>query len=242
MRIIDMTIRGAALLAAALACSSCGLESYEYLYAPAEFSSGTTLIIKHNTTNKDSGSFLGYQFYYKIYCNNDSSTVPSAAGTDSATIEANWSTIYPDVIVKRMTDAGYVTMVSSRDYSNPSVIFPKTEPLLRIETGELAKSITATLDLKSGEWYKTVDSTVTETYYLRRRAKSGTSSEYIGFSDLEYSSDDCDPSSASGTKFWIRVYAVAYGFSSDWSPFFSTPIIATSSNFNYETVYLGSAD
>ena len=238
-----MTIKGAALLAAALACSSCGLESYRNLFAPIELgSSGTTLIVKHNTSNKDSSDFLGYQFYYKIYCNNDSSTIPAAASTDAATIESNWTDIYPDVVVKRMTDAGYVTMVSSDDHTSSVVTLAKTEPFLRLDSTELAKAVTATLDLHSGEWYKTVDSVVTETFYLRRRAKSGTASGYLSFSDLEYSSEDCDSSSTTGTRFWLRVYAVAYGIGTDWSPFFSTPTRATSSSFGYDTLYLGTAE
>lgn len=231
---------GAAVLAAALCLASCGIEDYEYLYSPYEYSSGKTLIIKHNTQNQSSSSFLGYQLYYKIYLGDSTSTPPTAATTDAATIEANWSDIYPDVIMKRITDAGYVTMVSSNDLSS-SVVTSATEkadPFLAISSTELTKTVLATLDLASdsGTWKKNVDGVDTE-YYLRRRATSSSSDEYLSFTDYEYSTKDCD-TTTSGTVYWLRAYAVAYGFSSDWTPFYSTPTRATSSTFSYDTLCL----
>jgi len=219
--------------------ASCGIEDYEYLYPPSEYSSGTTILIKHNTQNKESSSFLGYQFYYKIYQGDSSSTPPTTASTDGATIEANWSTIYPDVIVKRMTDAGYVKMVSSKDLSSSTVTSLKADPLFNIGSTELAKTVVASLDLSSGIWSKTVDNGTPESYYLRRQATSATS-EHLSFTDLEYSSTDCDTTNPSGSKFWIRIYAVAYGVNSDWTPVYGTPIRATTNNStSYDTLYLG---
>lgn len=222
----------------ALVLASCGIEEYDYLYPPTELSSGTTIIIKHNTQNLDVSSFLGYQFYYKIYLGDSSSTPPTAANTDAATIESNWTTVYPDVVLKRMTDAGYVKMASSKDLSSPVVTTLKADPFLDIGSGDLAKSVAATLYLGTGTWDKTIDNSITDSYYLRRQATSA-SSEHLSFTDLEYSSTDCDPGDPSGSCFWIRIYAVAYGVDTDWTPLYSAPVRATSSGYSYDTLYLG---
>jgi len=227
-----------AAVAAVLILASCGIEDYVYLYPPSEYSSGTTIIVKHNTQNKEASAFLGYQFYYKIYLNDSSSTPPAAATADAATIEANWTTVYPDVVVKRITDAGYVKMASSKDLDSATVTTLKADPFFDLSSSELSKSVAATLYLNTGTWSKAVDNVTTSTYYLRRQATSSTS-EHLSFTDLEYSSTDCDTTSPSGSKFWIRIYAVAYGVNADWTPLYGTPIRATSSTFSYDTLYLG---
>jgi hypothetical protein len=227
-----------AALAAVLVLASCGIEDYDYLYPPTELSSGTTIIIKHNIQNMEANAFLGYQFYYKIYQGDSASTPPTAANTDAATIESNWTSVYPDVVVKRMTDAGYVKMASSKDLSSSVVTTLKADPFFDISSGELAKSVTATLYLGTGTWDKTVDNSTTNTYYLRRQATSA-SSEHLSFTDLEYSSTDCDSTNPSGSRFWIRIYAVAYGVNSNWTPLYGTPVRATSSGYSYDTLYLG---
>lgn len=232
--------RTAALVAVlALVLASCGIEEYDYLYPPTELSSGTTIIIKHNTQNQEVSSFLGYQFYYKIYLGDSSSTPPTAANTDAATIESNWTTVYPDVVLKRMTDAGYVKMASSVDTTDGSSTVVKTtksDPFLDVSLLEATESVMATLDLNSGIWTKLVNS-ASESYYLRRQATS-SSSEHLSFTDLEYSSTDCDPGNPSGSYFWIRIYAVAYGVDTDWTPLYSAPIRATSSGYSYDTLKL----
>lgn len=229
----------AAVLAAALVLVSCGIEDYEYLFPPSEYSSGTTIIIKHNTQNQDASAFLGYQFYYKIYLGDSENTPPTSASNDAAAIESNWTTVYPDVVVKRMTDAGYVKMASSKDLSSPTVTTIKADPFFDISSSELADSVTATLYLGTGTWNKAVDNSTTATYYLRRQATVPATSEHLRFTDFEYSSEDCDPTSPSGSKFWIRIYAVAYGFDTDWTPLYGTPVRATSSGYSYDTLYLG---
>ena len=228
-----------AALAAVLVLASCGIEEYEYLYPPSEYSSGTTIIIKHNTQNQEASSFLGYQFYYKIYQNDSESTPPTAASTDAATIEANWTTVYPDVVVKRLTDVGYVKMASSKDLSSPTVTTLKSDPFFDVSSGELAESVTATLYLNTGTWSKAVNNATTDTYYLRRQATASSTSEHLSFTDLEYSSADCDAANPSGSRFWIRIYAVAYEVDTDWTPLYGTPVRATSSGYSYDTLYLG---
>jgi len=229
----------AVALATAFMLVSCGIEDYEYLYPPTELSSGTTIIIRHNTQNKDSSAFLGYELYYKIYLGDSSSDPPAVAGTDASTIEASWSTVYPDVVVKRITDAGYVKMASSKDLSSATVTTLKGDPFFDISSGELPKAVDATLNLigEAGTWNKTVDNSVSSTYYLRRQATSSTS-EHLLFTDYEYSKIDCDPSNTSGSKYWIRIYAVAFGFNSDWSYLYGTPILATSSTYSYDSICL----
>ena len=208
----------AAILVAAMGLSSCGLEDYEYLYPPSEESSGTTLAVVHNVNN-DSLNFLGYQVYYRIYCGTSGTVPPTAATTDAATIEASWSDVYPDVVIKRIKDAGYAAMISADNYTNASVGVSdlKPDPLIDVDSTEAALKVIGTIFLSSeGKWTKSVAGSITATYFMRRNTLDSATSCYRAFDDLEYSSDDC---TGTGSYYWIRAYAFAYGLDNDLQPF-----------------------
>jgi hypothetical protein len=206
------------ILGAAALVMACGFQDYVYLYPPTESSSGTLLALTHNTNNV-SAYFRGYEVYYRIYLTSDTIS-PSAASSDASKIEASWSDVYPDQVIKRIKDAGYVSMVAS--LTSP-VMSPKAAPLVTVASADVAKLVQASLDLASGEMKVTVPGSpdVVTTYHVRRNVVAPDSS-YREFTDFTPGSD-CD--SSSGSYYWIRAYAFAYGFDGSLAPIYSTPTV-----------------
>jgi hypothetical protein len=198
----------------------CGLQDYEYLYPPSESSTGTLIAFTHNTANSTS-DFRGYEVYYKIYLTSDT-TSPPAAASDAAKIEASWSTVYPDQVIKRIKDAGYVGIAAS---SSTPVTSLKTPPLVTIANADVSKLVQASINLLPGTMTVTVPGlpdTVTS-YYVARKALEADGKTYRSFSDFTASSTDCD--TTSGSHFWIRAYAFGYGLDSNFAEFFGLPCV-----------------
>jgi hypothetical protein len=226
-------IENLALALVLLSLSACGVDTYVYLEAPIEASSSkssTTRILIHNTNNS-STSFLGYEVYYKIYCGgSDSSTPPASLDAEVTTLDANWSTAYPDSIISNLKNKGYRTMVGVKDGVTVSLLLP-------IDAADTGLAIQAELDLLGGtvRLIRPSSQAVISSLSLYRNATSSTStsSNYLEFSDPTIG-DDCDTKSGS-TSFWIRAYAVAFGLSDSLAEIRSVPVVLA------DHVYLESA-
>lgn len=207
-------------LGAALLLGACGLETYLYLEAPGNYSSGTTLVFQHSTANTDA-NFLGYEVYYRLYPGKDSSTVPSQATTDISAISAKISAASgADQVIALLKTKGFARM-SNQTASLPvtSSGNPPFAPIPSSLTG--TAGVRCTIDLGTSLAVITAPSTPDVSYYCARSVLSSDSSHYLPFSNATYDSADCDSSNAGDSAYvasglMTHPYLVAYALAYDY--------------------------
>lgn len=214
---------GIALLAA-LALSSCGLESSTYYYTPSFTFSGTSgpIVLQHNTANTDS-SFLGYEVYYRVYYNDSNGDGYDAADADyvmiSSTVQ-NTDVYTPTTALNKLKAQGFVRLLSDTDYET----YFHT-------TSSSSTKFTIQLDNSVRNWYFTdsSDSTSTQTAIYRN-----TGSSDVSFNTTYTSGDDDYDSSTtigSGKEIYIVMFAVAYGFDlSSSGAIYSLPVVCSNTS------------
>jgi hypothetical protein len=211
------------VLFAALAVSSCGLESSTYYYTPSFTFSGTSgpIVLQHNTANTDS-SFLGYEVYYRVYYNDAAGNGYEAADADyvmiSSTVQ-NTDVYTPTTALNKLKAQGFVRLLSDTDYET----YFHT-------TSSSSTKFTIQLDNSVRDWYF-IDSSdsSTQTAIYRNTGSTG-----VSFNTTYTSGDDDYDSSTtigSGKEIYIVMFAVAYGFDlSSSGAIYSLPVVCSNTS------------
>lgn len=218
---------GAALFLA-VALSSCGLETVEYLAPPGTSPSSiptdfslqgdyTQLLLDHDSATYSGTHFEGYEIYYKIY----------ASGVNtSSNLAQDKGRLDTSPTRDRLVSLGYQRLNGAPDHSTP-------EPLIA-----LGSAGGAVVVLKFADFFKslsaavveptvTVGGTVAATTY-RTVTTSGGAVVYPSFSDLMAPGtltrqSDMDTNPITSSTFEIDVFLVAYSFTPE-KTIYSQPV------------------
>lgn len=214
-------IRFAILIAAiALLTSSCGIDTFVYLYPVNQLlnsPSETDMVnnfFNFKTSDEDNNSsdyFKGYEIYYRIY--NDKATRGSDVSAISAYNDANPTTALTTLIntykYSRMVYTGKVTDTPLLDRADTNRVIS-----IRITDYFSYKASFSEDGSNDGSGSLGIP---------LRTLNDGTKTVSFDYSSIKSGDGDVRYSSSSGTDVWyVQAYVVAYGYDESYKPYYSS--------------------
>ena len=201
--------------------SSCGVQSYPYLF-PAESIAGE-VGFRHDGSN-DPNVFQGYELYYRLY---DQDSIYTDGSVDESQVKSEMKSYFNgsnDFFSVSFDDLGSTSIASSKDKGYRRFYIGSRKdsvPLVPISSGKVDSSFKAYLYNYSDHIELEILGT---TYRMRRNTLKGDSgSDYPDFnnesadydlSDNDILSDQIDEIPTGGEKLVVAVFVVPYGFDS----------------------------
>ena len=215
--------RGGLILPLILLFSSCGISSYIYIYPPI---AGSNLSFSHDYRNNKDPNYitLGYDIYYRIYDNSDSSQFynkPDSEVTDILVSDGN-----------KFFTSSNINKLISRNFDNDTLYRPikhfsndkeatySPPPILPIDNSESSNesffvNILLNDNIKEKPYLHTEapysSSTLPETIYFQRYLSSTESKTFTSFAV----SDSDVHETLSGNEVLVAFFVISYGFSVD---------------------------
>ncbi len=236
-RNIRWVLRTLIVIAASMG-SGCGLPTISYLAEPlnAGLGLGNTFHFTHDSTNNNTGDFLGYQVYYRFY---DSSSASNLT-TDQNDIESS-------------TTPG-IALIQSRGYRqilpDQTAGLPVTPPLIPFTTAEKAQPIVVTLDFNP-DITTPIDATASTsdgvlTVKLKRNnpvypAPNTDTLKSFLTNDYTTVDNDIPPDVTLGSgSVTIALVVVSYGFDfASFTPMYSVPVFLGNIDIPFKTLQTG---
>lgn len=186
----------AAICAAAICSSSCGIESSVY-YSPPSFAyAGNLLTLQHNSDNTD--FFLGYDVYYRAYYSLSEATAARSA-IESATNSTSYT---PDSVLSLLVSKGFKKMcLATAPTVTQTPLLPKGPSTFYIYLPSTSSST---------DWYYVTNSSATQIGLVRNTGYGDhfNSPYLVGANDYGSTASGV----SSGQTVYIDAFALAYGY------------------------------
>ncbi len=223
--------------------SSCGIESYPYLFPPERIA-GPDVDFLHDDRN-DPSVFRGYEFYYRIYP--DGVAAPTGSVEDDIIISdmnayfkgtSDFIAVSSNAVLGNSGDEGYRRFYISAAKTG-------TRPLIPVDTADVNTSFTGRITETDGNLVLEISGILASPLTLKRNTeKSNPDPDFLAFSnnleDYDSTDDDIlfDPASGSddytdplNPRIAVAVFAVPFGF--DNSTFTQIYANGTSADMTY---------